>query len=88
MLKIESTAETAGTVTVALIGSIAGEHLPELEEVVQRASRDHRRLSFDLSQVRLVDREVVAFFVAGEGRHARLTGCPAYLREWLKAERV
>jgi hypothetical protein len=54
--------------------------------LVRRAARDRRRLAFDLSQVRLVDREALAFFVSSEGRGVRLTGCPAYLREWLKSE--
>lgn len=86
MLKIEATLETATDVTVALIGTVEAEYLAELEAVVRRAAGSRRRLSFDLSQVRLVDREALAFFVAGEGRHARLSGCPPYLREWLKSE--
>jgi ABC-type transporter Mla MlaB component len=86
MLKIEATHETATDLTVALIGTIESEYLPELDEVVQRAARDHRRLSFDLSQVRLVDREALAFFVSGEGRGVRLADCPAYLREWFRSE--
>jgi ABC-type transporter Mla MlaB component len=86
MLKIQSIDETATELTVALIGTIQHEYLPALEDLVQRASRDRRRVSFDLSQVRLVDREAVAFFVTGGGRRARLSGCPAYLREWIASE--
>jgi anti-anti-sigma regulatory factor len=86
MLKIEATRETETILEVALAGSIEGEYLPELEELVRRAARDRRRLSFDLSQVRMVDRETVAFFASGNGRRARLTGCPTYLRRWLESE--
>jgi ABC-type transporter Mla MlaB component len=86
MLKIEAINETVTARTVALIGTIGREYISELESVVQRAARDRRRLSFDLSQVRLVDRDALAFFVSCEERHVRLAGCPAFLRRWLKSE--
>jgi ABC-type transporter Mla MlaB component len=86
VLKIQATTETATDLTVALIGTVQREYLPEIEDVVKRSVRDRRRLAFDLSQVRLVDRDVVAFFVSGEGRLARLSGCPSYLREWMASE--
>ena len=86
MLKLETTIRTATDETVAVIGTIGPEYVPELEAVVEASVRDGRRLSFDLSQVRLAAREAVAFFVTGAGRRARLTGCPAYLREWFKSE--
>jgi hypothetical protein len=86
VLKIQATHESATDLTVALIGTVQREYLTEIEDVVKRSVRDHRRLAFDLSQVCLVDRDVVAFFVSGEGRRARLTGCPSYLREWMASE--
>jgi hypothetical protein len=86
MLKLELINQTATDVTVAVIGTIEQEYLPELEAVIAASVRDHRHLAFDLSQVRLAGRETVAFFVTGEGRRAHLEGCPAYLREWLKSE--
>jgi ABC-type transporter Mla MlaB component len=87
MLKIQATRETGADRTVALIGTIQTEYLAELEDVVRRAARDRRRLSFDLSQVRLVDRDAVRFLVSAVERQVRLTGCPTYLREWLRSER-
>jgi hypothetical protein len=86
MLRIEATRETDDDRTIALTGTIGGEHLPELEDVVERAAGDRRRLSFDLSQVRLADREAVRFLTWAVERHVRLVGCPAYLREWLRSE--
>jgi hypothetical protein len=86
MLKLETTNRTATEVTVSVIGTIDKEYLPELEAAVAESIRNRQRLSFDLSQVRLAAREAVAFFVTGAGRVARLTGCPTYLREWLKSE--
>jgi hypothetical protein len=86
MLKIETTSETATDLTVALIGTIASEYLDELEDVVRRAARERCRLSFDLSQVCLADRDAVRFLASALERRVRLTGCPAYLREWLRSE--
>jgi hypothetical protein len=86
MLKIEATHRAGNALTVALIGSVQGEYLAELEELVQRAASDRRRLSFDLWQVRLVDREAVRFLASAIARGVRLVGCPAYLREWLRTE--
>ena len=86
MLKIESTRETETSLTVALIGNLEAEHLPELEELARLAAREGRRLSLDLTQVRMVAREAVAYFATGGGRQARLAGCPTWLRKWLDAE--
>jgi len=86
MLKIQTTHHADNGLTVALIGTIGREYLGELEDVVGRAARDRQRLSFDLSQVRLVDREAVGFLASAMERGARLAGCPAYLREWLRLE--
>jgi anti-anti-sigma regulatory factor len=86
MLKIEPARETSRDLTVALAGRIDADHLDGLEELVRRAARDGRRLSFDLSQVRMVDRRAVAFLASGAGREVLLTGCPTWLRKWLEAE--
>jgi hypothetical protein len=86
MLKIQATSETATDLTVALIGTIRKEYLSALADVLRGAACRHRRLSFDLSQVCLVDRDAVAFFVTAEGQRVRLTGCPPYLREWITSE--
>jgi hypothetical protein len=86
MLKIQTTRQTGNDVTVAIIGTIGREYLGELERVIERASRDRGRLSFDLSQVRLVDREAVGYLASARDRGVRLVGCPAYLREWLRLE--
>lgn len=86
MLKIEPARESRTSLTVALAGSLEAEYLPELEELARRAARDGRRLSLDLTQVRMVDRDAVAYFATGPGRRARLTGCPTWLHKWLDAE--
>ncbi len=86
MLKIESTCDTEKGLPVALAGSLDADHLIELEDLVRRAARDGQRLFFDLSQIRMVDRQAVAFLATGAGCEAHLTGCPTWLRKWLDAE--
>ena len=86
VLRIQATRQTGTELTVALIGTVRREYIPELDDVVRRAAQESRRLSLDLSQVRLVDRDIVAFLASAVEQHVRLTGCPAYLREWLRAE--
>ena len=86
MLKIQPVRQAPGEVTAALIGSIQSEYLPELEDLVRRAADNGRRLSLDLSQVRLVDREAVRFLSALVERGVRLIDCPAYLQRWLRSE--
>ena len=86
MLKIEPARETEEALTVALAGSLDAEYLAELEALVRRAAGEGRRLSFDLTQLRMIDRRAVAFFASGAGREVHLTGCPAWLRKWLDAE--
>lgn len=85
MLKIETSSTTASQITIVLSGWIHSEHLPELERLIREAEAAGRRISFDLSHVGLVDRDVVDFLAAGAGRVARLDGCPTYLREWLRS---
>lgn len=85
MLKIETSAPTATSLSVVLSGWIRREHLPELERLVAEALAARREISLDLGEVSLVDREAVDFLAAGAGRQVRIEGCPAYLREWLKS---
>jgi hypothetical protein len=85
MLKIETSSPSASEIRVVLTGWIHSEHLPELERLLREAAAAGRQISFDLSQVGLVDREVVDFLAAGPALAARLDGCPAYLRAWLKS---
>jgi len=41
-------------------------------------------LSLDLTEVTLVDRDVVRFFAACELKSIELRNCPGFLREWAK----
>jgi|WetSurMetagenome_2_1015567.scaffolds.fasta_scaffold276770_1 hypothetical protein len=86
MLKIEATHETPGAITIALSGTIGGEYLLQLGEIARQAAAARRRLSIDLSQVRLVDREAVRFLACAVEQGVRLVACPSWLQEWLRSE--
>jgi hypothetical protein len=85
MLKIDTSTPNGTEIVVALAGRIRREHLAELERVVAQSLAAGRRISLDLRNVGLVDREAVDFFAAGPGRFAALRSCPTYLRKWLRA---
>jgi anti-anti-sigma regulatory factor len=84
MLKI-TRATDSGTTTLSLSGRIGAEHLPDLRRVVEQ-ERD-RDVVLDLSEVRLVDVEVVRFLAACEAQAIRLAQCPAYIHEWMVREK-
>jgi anti-anti-sigma regulatory factor len=86
MLKIETTSETAATVTFFLSGRISADHVPELNKLLRKACGAGQRVTLDLEGVGLVDRKAVEFFTKGEGSSAKLLHCPVYVQEWLRCE--
>lgn len=66
----------------ALSGRIEEEHVLELQNLLSGETQRHD-ITFDLEEVRLVDRQVVKFLGACEGRGIRLRNCPSYVREWI-----
>ena len=71
-------------VTLALIGRIQSNDLPELKRVIE--SHDPPVI-LDLNGVRLVDRDVVTFLANFETDNGRITNCSPYIREWIRRER-
>jgi hypothetical protein len=43
---------------------------------------------FNLSEVTIVDADVIRFLSASEGDGTRLVSCPPYVREWILRERA
>jgi anti-anti-sigma regulatory factor len=86
MFRIEIATVAGREVHLALSGTVDAASLEELARLTSEAVSAGERVVVDLSNVRLVDREAVRFFSHGAGRQARLVGCPAYLREWLRSE--
>ena len=82
-MKIERQSDGTSTI-ISLIGRIRAEDLAELEKQI----RDTPQAKvLDLSEVTIVDAEVIGFLSASEREGTRLVGCPAYVREWILRER-
>ena len=75
-----------GEVVVTLIGRMSHENLPELKSLIA-SERNISRISLDLKDVTLVDREVVHFLGQCETDKIRLKNCPAYIRDWIEGSR-
>ena len=68
-----------------VIGRIRAEDLEELKAQMGDCSE---RIIFDVSEVTIVDADVIRFLSASEGEGTRLVSCPPYVREWILRERA
>jgi anti-anti-sigma regulatory factor len=84
MLKITRVTE-AGSTRVIVSGRIGAPQLPDLRQVLEGENASN--VVLDLSEVSLVDEEVVQFLLRCEAQGIGLVGCPAYIREWMVRER-
>jgi anti-anti-sigma regulatory factor len=84
MLKITRVTE-AGSTRVIVSGRIGAPQLPDLRQFLEGENASN--VVLDLSEVSLVDEEVVQFLLRCEAQGIGLVGCPAYIREWMVRER-
>jgi anti-anti-sigma regulatory factor len=84
MLRITRTAN--GGVVFKLSGRIETGNIAELEALFS-AETSGRHVLLDLSDLTLVDQEVVSFLRHSEADGIELKNCPAYVREWMKQEK-
>jgi anti-anti-sigma regulatory factor len=84
MLKI--TKVSNGEVVFKLSGRMDAENIGELEALLSVDSGVNI-IVLDLSDLRLVDQDVVRFLRGCEASGIRLMNCPAYIREWINGER-
>jgi hypothetical protein len=82
MFKIEKLAE-GNTTVLRLVGRINAKHLDELSKLIADAEP---KVVLDLSEVTLVDLDVVRFLGDQERRGVELGKCSPYIREWIKRE--
>src|SRR5229473_2026505 len=85
MFKIEKLAERNTTV-LRLLGRINAKHLDELNQ--QIADAKPKVVKLDLSEVTLVDLNVVRFLGDQERRGVELVKCSRYIREWIQREQT
>ena len=85
ILRIQKSTE-GERVTLRLTGRIQAEQVPELLALLRSESSAHR-ITLDLEQVRLVDRDAVLFLALNEALGCELKNCSAYIRKWIDQER-
>jgi hypothetical protein len=85
MLKILRSTKNA-SVIFTLIGRVEGENLEELIRVIGLEARDHN-LILDLKDVTLVNQLAIRFLTRCEAEDVTLENCPAYIRDWIAAEK-
>lgn len=86
MLKIETTLSTPTEVAYRLCGALTAEGLPTLRDLLDECARARRSVTLDLAELTRADRDCVELLTRGPGRRARIVNCPAYLKDWCRAE--
>jgi anti-anti-sigma regulatory factor len=74
------------TVVFRVSGRLNSENLSEFKKLISAEAKG-QSLTFDLSELTLVDEEAVRFLDTCEANGIELTNCPAYVREWITRER-
>ena len=85
MLKIVRSTNDA-SVMLTLIGRIEGENLEELKRLME-SEASGLNLVLDMKDVTLVEQSAIQFLAHCEAASVTLENCPAYIRDWIAAER-
>jgi anti-anti-sigma regulatory factor len=85
MLKILRSANDE-SVMLTVIGRIEGESLEELKRLMGSEASGHN-LVLDMKDVTLVDQSAIRFLARCEADSVTLENCPAYIRDWIAAEK-
>ena len=84
MLRIETLSDATHT-SIRLIGRVRSDDILGLRRQIASAER---RIVLDLSEVTLVDLDVIRFLIACEDAALELRHCSRYIREWMQRERI
>jgi len=80
MLRIQERSDGETSVTFSLSGRIESQHVGELRKMLET---EHRKISLDLEEVKLVDNDAVRFLAGCNARGVELKNCPPYVRQWI-----
>jgi hypothetical protein len=83
--RIETAARGRFTVFI-LSGRFEKEAIAELRRLFE-GQTDYRDLILDLKDVRVIDRDVMRFFMRCEADGVKLKNCAPYIREWMDREK-
>ena len=84
MFKVEKIFEEDSTV-FRLVGHVKAEHVADLKTLI---ADERAPVQLDLSEVTLVDLDVVCFLKDYERRGVQLINCSPYVREWIRREKT
>ena len=84
MFKIEKLTE-GDTTVLRLVGRINTQQLEELRKLIADAEP---KVRLDLSEVTLVDVDVIRFLGNQERQGVELVKCSRYIREWIEREQT
>ena len=73
-----------GKTTIRLIGHFRLEHVDELQKQLEQNGAE---FVLDLTELTLVDVDVVRFLGTCEASGVELVNCSPYIREWMNQER-
>lgn len=74
-----------GRVVLRISGRLTGEDLDVLRATLER---ERSVVALDLEEVGLADSHAVKLLALSEASGIELTNCPAYIQEWIAAERA
>jgi hypothetical protein len=60
--------------------------MSEVARLIEETHRKSAALGIGLSAVGVINRAAVQLLVKRDGRDTAVTGCPAYVREWMLSE--
>jgi len=84
MLRIQRSEN--GEVVFTLSGQMEDEPIAELQTLIN-SEKEGRRIILDLKDVTLVNENAINFLTRCEANSITLKNCPAYVREWINAQR-
>jgi hypothetical protein len=84
MLRIQRS--ESGGVVFTLSGQMNEEAIAELETLINSEVKGCR-VALDLKDLTLANEDAITFLVRCEANSITLKNCPAYVREWINAQR-
>ena len=72
-----------GAMQLALAGKVSVKALPEIKRFIRYGRQVHLRVSLDLSEVTLIDRQTAQFLTEQMERGVELVNCPVYIMQWI-----
>jgi hypothetical protein len=85
MWKVQTLYEDKASITLSLSGRLQCAQVKELRPFLEN---ENRKITLDLREVDIVDRETVAFLSDCAVDGVELMNCPLYIEQWIAKERA